>query len=213
METLKDQLEKFSFDGENIDKLTEEFARLAPYFISGGHIRVRDEYCIYPTTVEFYFHSEQPNGVKDDIVYHREKRMLKENIKLPYFPIMSLHAHDSGFDITFENKEMQYRASALIREYQVWDIQGENWLKWDTKNQYFRGFDKSIDSNPINTQVLYLKKFLNGFGMGNNEMKWEDSSTLLNKDEIVRKTRKGVKDNENQGKKKEWSFSRKTFIE
>lgn len=60
----------------------------------------------YIRTVEFYFHSEKPNGIHDPIVYHRNIRDLEGNLmeKVPYFPIMSLHAHSSGYDITFESK-------------------------------------------------------------------------------------------------------------
>ena len=47
----------------------------------------------------------------------------------PYFPIMSLHAHMSGFDITFESEEGKYRASALIRKYSVYKnvYTGKKW--------------------------------------------------------------------------------------
>ena len=41
---------------------------------------------------------------------------------------MALHAHNSGIDITFENEKMKYRASALIREYEVFDIKSHNFL-------------------------------------------------------------------------------------
>ena len=66
----------------------------------------------------------------------------------PYFPIMSLHAHMSGFDITFESKEGKYRASALIRKYSVY------------KNNEAR---TPIVKNA--TQSTYLYDYLNGFSL------------------------------------------------
>ena len=174
METLKEKLENISFTWNDEGKLTGEFAKLAPFFISGGYIKVREDYRVYPTTVEFYFHSENENGVKDPIVYHRNNNKVKGEI--PYFPMYTLHAHDSGYDITFENPAEKYRASVLIRAYQVWDVKQNCWLKWGTKEQQFRKYDEKEDETPINTQVLYLKYILNGFTMGSgNLIDWVDA--------------------------------------
>ncbi len=176
METLKlkEKLKKFSSIGKKVEDLTKEFADLAPYFISGGYIKVREDYRIYPTTVEFYFHSEDKDGVHDPIVYHRNNKYVQGEI--PYFPMFTLHAHDSGYDITFENPAEKYRASVLIRAYQVWDVKQNCWLKWGTKEQQFRKYDEKEDETPINTQVLYLKYILNGFTMGSgNLIDWFDA--------------------------------------
>ena len=106
-----------NFQGcSDVTELYDEFKKLAPVFLYGGYINVRDEYKIYIRTVEFYFHSETTEGVRDPIVYHRNGKNMDSNITVPYFPIMTLHAHNSGFDITFERKN-QYRASALISAY------------------------------------------------------------------------------------------------
>lgn len=245
MNTLKQKLEEFansellainSSSIESINELNQKFADLAPYFLSGGYIKVRNEYYIYPTTIEFYFHSENPKGVKDDIVYHRKDRVMNENLSLPYFPIMSLHAHSSGFDITFE-KEGQYRASALIREYQIWDKNNSCWLKWGAVIHNIKGEQKKVfcflnyddanriiqiknDKTPINTQVYYLKTFLNGFVMGDNDIIWEDARTLLEAMDLTPpKPRLRVYDPKNNEQWKDarydeprsrlWSFSRK----
>ncbi len=221
MISLKKELQKFTFSGNDESLLTLKFEELAPYFLSGGFLQIRNEYRIYPTTIEFYFHSEN-DGIQDLIVYHRNKRMVDEGIDLPYFPLMSLHAHDSGYDITFENEEKQYRASVLIRAYQVWDIQKQQWIKWDTKLQKFRYYNPSVDSNPINPQVLYLKTFLNGFNMENNEIAWVDSSSLLKINDGIKPgtQRKGVDKYDEQGIRlkgvpdgRPWSFSREKYTQ
>lgn len=230
MISLKDKLKEFAEkDHSSVEKLTEAFAELAPYFLSGGYIKVREDYRVYPTTVEFYFHSEKKDGVKDPIVYHRNDKYVKGDI--PYFPLLTLHAHDSGYDITFENEKEQYRASVLIRAYQVWDIKHECWLKWE--NQQFRKYIESEKNTPINTQVLYLKYLLNGFPMnGENLICWVDAKELLpfkkedakprqnvSKYEIKNgKFEKIVKGKNLKGKEiyepcdRLWSFSRKESI-
>lgn len=221
MISLKEELQDFTFSENDVSLLTSKFEELAPYFLSGGYLQVRDEYRIYPTTIEFYFHSEN-GGIQDLIVYHRNKRMVDEGIELPYFPLMSLHAHDSGYDITFENKDKKYRASALIRAYQVWDIHKQQWIKWDAKLQKFRYYSAFEDSTPINTQVLYLKTFLNSFNMESNDIVWVDSSSLLEVNNGIKTgtLRKGVDMYDKQGirqkgvpDKRPWSFSREKFIE
>lgn len=180
METLKEKLENFSFSWKDENKLTEEFADLARYFISGGYIKVREDYRVYPTTVEFYFHSEKDGGVKDPIVYHRNNNKVEGEI--PYFPMFTLHAHDSGYDITFENPKEEYRASVLIRAYQIWDVKQKCWLKWGKNTNNEDSSESKMQfmpykgSAPINTQVLYLKYILNSFSMGSGSLiDWIDA--------------------------------------
>lgn len=192
METLKEELKKFYFKGKDVDELSKKFAKLAPYFISGGYIKVREDYRVYPTTVEFYFHSEKDEGVHDPIVYHRNNKHVQGEI--PFFPMFTLHAHDSGYDITFENSSEKYRASVLIRAYQVWDVKQSCWLKWGknprTENSQFLPYE---GKDPINTQVLYLKYILNGFTMGSgNLIDWIDATERLKPFEIDNKHRQNV---------------------
>lgn len=219
MNSLQQQLDTFaSMPHHSEDELIAAFTQLARYFLSGGYIKVREDYRVYPTTIEFYFHSEKGNGIKDYIVYHRNNRFVTGDI--PYFPLMTLHAHDSGYDITFENEKEEYRASALIRAYQVWDVKKACWLKWGTEEQKFRPLT-SDDKTPVNSQVLYLKFLLNGFALdGQSSVNWVDSTELLNISEIINKPRKGVDIyNENEERQKgtpderPWSFSRKNFIQ
>ena len=181
MGKLFDALTNFVKDVDSnieVEKLEKKFNELARIFLYGGYIKVRNDYEIYIRTVEFYFHSEKEGvGIKDPIVYHRNDRDVKGDV--PYFPFMSLHAHASGLDITFE-KEKEFRASALIRSYEVKDIRPEvkdnyeKYLKWDKTKKKFVPSDKKSNI----TQSTYLYTLLNGFALGavneENIIKWND---------------------------------------
>lgn len=108
------------FKGANgkIDNLTAQFEDIAKAAFYTGHFLVNDTNRIYITDIEFYYH-EDNGAIKDEVKYHRNDK--KET--LPYFPIGSLHPHQSGVDITFENPNCseQYRASFLIRGYEIRD--------------------------------------------------------------------------------------------
>lgn len=205
MKTLKEQLEDFE---KQIKETTKEedlqslFENLAPAFLYGGYIQVRDDYKVYIKTVEFYFHSEIPNGVHDPIVYHRDGRGLD---KVPFFPMMTLHSHDSGFDITFESEAKKYRSSVLIRAYEV--KYNKEYLEWNKKDKFL--FHSTYK---FNTQSLYLRKLLNGFSLTKgNEIQWKDEpreqSALL-----IKKKRQNVYQYDKAGNKTKcdryWSFTR-----
>lgn len=211
---LFDKLKEFNenINGESsINDIQKRFEELAPIFLYGGHIKVRDDYKVFIRTVEFYFHSEKDKGVHDPIVYHRNGRDLKE---APYFPLMSLHAHSSGFDITFE-KPGEYRASALIRSYEVKNNNGEYFV-WNKENKYFEKSSKY----GYNKQSTYLYALLNGFAFGNNnDITWEVESREFKK--VPGKPRQNVFKSESEWKyintKKEkcdrkWSFTREEQI-
>ena len=112
----------------SLEELTATFKELALHFIYGGYIRVNDAYRVYIRSVEFYYHdeSDRPDAVKDPIMYHRNSDTCAT---VPYLPVMSLYAHVSGFDITFENEEQDFRASALIREYSIYDCGRKEFLR------------------------------------------------------------------------------------
>ena len=207
METLIESLKQFEKKANTVSNETELqsiFKELAPAFLYGGYIQVHDEYRVFIRTVEFYFHSEKENGIHDPIVYHRNG---KDFVNVPYFPLMTLHAHSSGFDITFESEAEQYRASALIRTYEVKDKDGK-YLVWNKEKSMF---EKTTDYG-YNTQSTYLYALLNGFSLGNsNNVKWIDaprkqsSSTMEKKRQNVYQfdsERNKVKCNRN------WSFTR-----
>lgn len=160
--TLYEHLSKFErYSSE--EELTNAFLELAPHFIYGGYIKVSDIYRIYIRTVEFYYHdeSEKSDAIKDPIMYHRNGN-YEGTIILPYFPLMSLNAHESGYDITFENEEQCYRASALIREYSIYDCRFKNFIL--LKNGKIR-----------DDRVTYLYEYLNGFSLnGKSNILWID---------------------------------------
>ena len=180
-------------DGSETDKiarLDREFLLLAQKMLYGGYLKVGDDYEIYITDVEFYYHEETPgpNQVKDPIVYHRNGRFPER--KLPPFPLMTLHSHWSGFDITFEDPDGNYRASALIREYAVYDLRGKDgggFVKWDTSTIHPEA-ETDSDGNPIkgeyrleNSTVVdkrssFLQYYLNGFSLDGtpNRIEWMD---------------------------------------
>ena len=113
-----------------------EFQSVAKSILN-GYFLVRsgnESVCVHPTCVEIYYHEEQENGVKDPIVYHRNRKKKKGIQDTPaVFKIGVLHNHVSGIDITFEKEANStntnitgvVRASALIREFEVKDDKGQ----------------------------------------------------------------------------------------
>lgn len=171
---LKECLESFKGAPEGdkekrLNALADDFVLLAKKLLHGGFFVVGDRYRIELEIVEFYYHEEKKdikNRICDYIVYHRNGNYPPScgNEELPYFPIMSLHAHPSGIDITFENPEpeKEYRASALIRAYSIFD---------EKKKEY-------IAINDNRSQYLYY--YLNGFQInGNgNHIKWKEKENV-----------------------------------
>lgn len=116
MKTLSQLIKEFDGSGLTKDKLCEKFEEIAKAAIYGGYFRVNDEYDIFIVEVEFYFHSEDEKKsiIHDWAMYHRNNK----GRTVEYFPVGSLHPHNSGVDVTFE-KEGEYRASFLIRKYEI----------------------------------------------------------------------------------------------
>ena len=159
------------------DNLIDNFEQFAQEMIYGGYIRVRSEYAIFISKVEFYYHEENAAPGEcgfDGIVYHRDGRFIGRNV--PYFPMMSLHSHWSGFDITFEKESGHYRASALIRQYVVLDLKKKQFVELRTSGNSDKASEKKDQYRPvgsvimhdkpvIDTRSTYLQYFLNGFSM------------------------------------------------
>ena len=131
---LKESLEDFQKaqktlsskdEKERAKELAEHFKPIARLLLYGGCFEVYSNDVlvrkVYPHTVEFYYHEEADGGLKDYIVYHRNKVSIKDGKETHYrpsfFKVGSINAHQSGIDITFESEEGQYRASALIRAF------------------------------------------------------------------------------------------------
>lgn len=193
------------------------FAALAKKFLFGGYLQVnydgKEVYQIHIKNVEFYYHEE--NGVvEDNYVYHRNGKFPGRSI--PYFPLMTIHSHWSGFDITFENPDKQYRASVLIREYSVFDVKKGQYIHdihWDSNekvtNSKIDGEEKKNDSSS------YLTFFLNGFSLEEGaapNVVWKDVLPQPEGDCIPKK-RKGIewRDPVKKSEKDErkWAFYRK----
>ena len=214
METLKQKLEQLSLpwkksevieiEGKPIDLLTKTFCDLAPYFLNGGYILVRNRYRVYIQQIEFYFHSEQPNhiGIEDEIVYHRNDYRVQG--ELPYFTPITFNAHPSGYDIAFENPKEKYRASVLIRAYEIYDEQydeekypGKKFLKVENGQ-----FVYSLE--PIsNNQSTYLYDILNGFGTS-EDVCWIDERQHRDSKILAPTKRKGVYKREKEEYKDKW---------
>ena len=215
MEKLIDALNQFEEEIETVKddiELSTIFKKLAPNFLYGGYIQVHNEYKVFIRTVEFYYHSEEEYGIHDPIVYHRNGRDLEY---APYFPLMTLHAHTSGFDITFESEKGKYRASALIRSYEVKN-KADEYLTWDKKKCKF----VNTKQYGYNKQSTYLYALLNGFPLGNdNGIMWVDSPRESKA--VSGKPRQNVFQSKNEKEykpikgcrcKREWSFTREEQV-
>jgi hypothetical protein len=113
-------------EGRKYDELARQFREVANGIFFGGCFQISGIRRLYPIEIEFYYHEENPDGLKDPVMYHTSDRTKNEN--LSYYPLGSLHFHVSGMDVTFENEEKKYRASFLIREYQVADLVDGIWI-------------------------------------------------------------------------------------
>lgn len=174
---LFSQLSSFDYshshdESEALEELTERFKEVARKLMYGGYIDVWNTYRIYIRDVEFYFHEEvgfhkEDKRIKDEIVYHRDEKF--EDIKsLPYFPTMSLHAHASGYDITFEKEGV--RASALIRKYAVFNCRTKELIKRNKPKSAPKSCKEWEDY-----RSTYLYDFLNGFSLTQeNRITWVD---------------------------------------
>ena len=203
MSKLKEELEEFKPESES--ELKERFEGLAKAFLYGGYISVSDykeeRYKIFIRTVEFYCHYEgdKKDLPKDPIVYHRNGHYVEGEV--PYFPLMSFHAHASGYDITFENKDLQLRSSVLIRAYEVYDVLQKMFLHYDREKKLFVSCNDSKDR--VNKQSTYLYDFLNGFS--NNNIKWVDAKWAKSEDlKIKPAPRQNVYNYEYEKDKKAW---------
>ena len=96
--------------------LNEQFRGMAKELLYGGYFLIEGKTRICLDDIEFYYHEEEEDGLKDPIMYHTNDHEGKE---IPYFEIGRLNLHISGIDVTFENEEKKYRASFLIRGLHV----------------------------------------------------------------------------------------------
>lgn len=116
---IKDEKEKLSH-------LSSQFEAIAKDGLLGGCFEINGVRRIFPLEIEFYYHEEGEDGLKDPVMYHTADH---EKVAPKYFPIGALNCHLSGIDVTFENKEKQYRASFLIRKYRVCEYESGEWVE------------------------------------------------------------------------------------
>lgn len=223
--SLKTALLDFANNNHEESGLGIEFENLAMQFLYGGYIQVNDisgneVYRVYIHTIEFYFHSEKKDGVKDYIVYHRNGNAGIFG-DVPYYPLMSFNTHGAGIDITFESEEKEFRASALIRAYEVYDVKNKLFLKFGTvdagnqSDRMFRPFENS-DKTTVNNQSTYIYFIINGFRSDNPL--WIDKPCCNIPNNIVRNRRINVHKYDEQGNRlsdydeRQWQFSRITPV-
>lgn len=116
---IKDEKEKLSH-------LSSQFEAIAKDGLLGGCFEINGVRRIFPLEIEFYYHEEGEDGLKDPVMYHTDDH---EKVAPKYFPLGALNCHLSGIDVTFENKEKQYRASFLIRKYRVCEYESGEWVE------------------------------------------------------------------------------------
>lgn len=103
---------------EKLDSLDEQFRLMAKELLYGGYFFIEGEKRLYLDDIEFYYHEEMADGLKDPIMYHTNENEGKGK-DIPYFELGRLNLHVSGVDVTFENPDKHYRASFLIRGFHI----------------------------------------------------------------------------------------------
>lgn len=175
---IKDEKEKLSH-------LSSQFEAIAKDVLLGGCFEINGVRRIYPLEIEFYYHEEGENGLKDPVMYHTADH---EGKMLDYYPLGSLNCHMSGMDVTFENQEKQYRASFLIRKYRVCEYESGEWVEK-------KEFEKR-------STYIYEDMFMNIPLSDGITVKWISGETVNPTKEIVRKQRINVAEykRDNDGK-------------
>ena len=180
--SLSDDSRKHILEGES--NAPEEFEPIAKAALA-GHFCVKSkghDMVVRPTCVEFYYHEEADNGIKDYIVYHRNSKEAAKFV----FDFGILHNHVSGVDITFEKGEVSstaIRASMLIREF---EIDGKNddrsTMLYEAIYQQSSVFDgisvKWIDGDHAVDVVANIRKNVALFDEQGNKMKSNDYPEL-----------------------------------
>lgn len=135
-------------------------------------------------------------------MYHTN---LNNKEQVDYYPLGSFNFHVSGLDVTFE-KEGKYRASFLIREYDVYSLKDGVWLK-----------DKSeARSTYIYEDMLMRLSVFNGISIRwvSEQSECEYGVTTTERKNVAsyhKEENKYVKDGINNDEYKKLSDSEKTF--
>lgn len=116
---LMDALKKFKGSKDETE-LSKQFFDIAQAAFS-GYISVnkhtKEEFSIHLYNIEFYYHDEDDDGIKDYIKYHRDDKGYKNlwHANGAFVP------HISGVDVAFENENKRFRGSFLMRGYAILD--------------------------------------------------------------------------------------------
>lgn len=170
-ETLVEILSQFQGANGNEDFLETQFYKLAKYFLYSGYLLVNGKKKVYLRDVEFYYHEEE-GEIKDPIVYHRN---TKTNKNVPYFPLGTLNAHNSGIDISFENEEKKCRASMLIRGFNILEGDSQLPIEYDRHSTH-----------------IYQALFMSFSLFENIHIEWIHEPTLVKEHEINKDFRVNV---------------------
>ena len=116
MKTLSQAIAEFDPVSATEESIKDQFRSIAEAVFNSGYFLVNGKRRIYPIDIEFYFYAEYDTTEK----WRRDFNMYHKGKDVPYFPKEgSLYPHRSGVDYTFENPKKHYRASFLIRAYEV----------------------------------------------------------------------------------------------
>ncbi len=216
---------------EREDSLKEPFTILANKILHGGYFLISScdnkKFRIYIHSVEFYYHEElgdnksmaETSRICDWIMYHRNPLTGK---KKETFKTGTLHPHDSGIDITFEDQNenpelIRYRASALIRSFQVTKGNNRDFVEFDSFPPHIVNHNKTVEYYPTHLKYYLLSQFpfnkVSIEWIGDNEMVsdlykgkrinvFESTWDTKENGQIFNLKKTGIRD------KREWAFSK-----
>ncbi len=189
-EPLLECLSKFSgAKGETREKREESliapFRAIATKLIHGGYFAVSDKegvrYRIYIHSIEFYYHEEIESGedkrVCDWVMYHRNPLYGRKKESLA---TGSLFPHDSGVDITFEDQQdkaedVRYRASALIRSFQVTTGDNETMVVFEDCPKHIEQGSRDVEYYPTHL----LQYLLNKIQLPTIQIEWKEKNDCV----------------------------------
>lgn len=158
---------------EKEKSLEYPFTKIAQKMLRGGYFLIsgcdNEKYRIYIHSIEFYYHEElsdnknmnETTRVCDWVMYHRNPLTGK---KKEAYLTGTLHPHDSGIDITFEDQkndpdQIRYRASALIRSFKVTKGDNEDFELFESFPPHISNPDKAVEYYPTHLKYYFFKQF------------------------------------------------------
>jgi hypothetical protein len=199
--TLEELLLSVSKADADENFLNENFPKIAEHLFFKGHLKAGDK-TIYIYDVEFYFHQEKENGsVKDEIMYRTNDRLKQDGKpgQFDYFPVGTIHVHNSGLDIMFDNEQRKIRGGILVRGIFI-ENQGDINLNPKPDNKHESGKGR-IEDRP----TFMYGELLSGASIFSSDglvIKWIDGNSTCNEPQKIKSSkRKNVRISE-----REWRF-------